>query len=96
MALAIAAPMIETMAGMVSIASLQSHGVRQLLVYCLGKSEGDWPCHHQGNYRLIASRLMKFCKTSNAAAAALVADGDELAFVPTTTSNTRRRAASVG
>jgi hypothetical protein len=19
-----------------------------LLVYCLGKREGDWPCHHQG------------------------------------------------
>jgi hypothetical protein len=32
----------------VTIASLQSHGVRQLLVYCLGKREGDWPCHHQG------------------------------------------------
>src|SRR5262245_16282018 len=31
----------------VTIASLQSHGVRQLLVYCLGKREGDWPCHHQ-------------------------------------------------
>jgi len=23
-------------------------GVRQLLVYCLGKREGDWPCHHLG------------------------------------------------
>jgi hypothetical protein len=22
--------------------------VRQLLVYCLGKREGDWPCHHSG------------------------------------------------
>jgi hypothetical protein len=32
----------------VTIASLQSHGVRQLLVYCLGKREGDWPCHHSG------------------------------------------------
>jgi hypothetical protein len=36
------------MAGTFTIASLQSHGVRQLLVYCLGKREGDWPCHHQG------------------------------------------------
>src|SRR5512132_2926681 len=26
-------------------ASLETHGVRQLLVYCLGKREGDWPCH---------------------------------------------------
>jgi hypothetical protein len=34
--------------GSVTIASLQSHGVRQLLVYCLGKREGDWQCHHQG------------------------------------------------
>ena len=32
----------------VTIASLRTHGVRQLLVYCNGKREGDWPCHHQG------------------------------------------------
>jgi hypothetical protein len=32
----------------VTIASVRAHGVRQLLVYCLGKREGDWPCHHQG------------------------------------------------
>ena len=31
-----------------TIASLYPHGVRQLLVYCNGKREGDWPCHHQG------------------------------------------------
>jgi len=36
------------MAGTVTIASLHSHGVRQLPVYCLGKREGDWPCHHSG------------------------------------------------
>jgi hypothetical protein len=32
----------------VTIASVRAHGIRQLLVYCLGKGEGDWPCHHQG------------------------------------------------
>jgi hypothetical protein len=36
------------MAGTVTIASVRAHGVRQLLVYCLDKREGDWPCHHQG------------------------------------------------
>jgi hypothetical protein len=36
------------MVGTVTIASIRAHGVRQLLVYCLGKREGDWPCHHQG------------------------------------------------
>jgi len=33
---------------LVTIASVRTHGVRQLLVYCRGKREGDWPCHHQG------------------------------------------------
>jgi len=32
----------------VTIASVRAHGVSQLLVYCLGKREGDWPCHHFG------------------------------------------------
>ena len=32
----------------VTIASVRAHGVRSLLVYCNGKREGDWPCHHQG------------------------------------------------
>jgi hypothetical protein len=36
------------MAGTVTIASVRAHGVRQLLVYCFGKREGDWPCHHLG------------------------------------------------
>ena len=36
------------MAGTVTIASVRVHGIRQLLVYCLGKREGDWPCHHSG------------------------------------------------
>jgi hypothetical protein len=32
----------------VTIASVRAHGVRTLLVYCNGKREGDWPCHHRG------------------------------------------------
>jgi len=36
------------MAGSVTIASVRAHGVRQLLVYCLGKRDGHWPCHHSG------------------------------------------------
>jgi len=32
----------------VTIASIRAHGVRQLLIYCHGKREGDWPCHHSG------------------------------------------------
>ena len=32
----------------VTIASVRAHGVRQLLVYCNGKRDGDWPCHHSG------------------------------------------------
>src|SRR5689334_10792775 len=31
----------------VTIESVRSHGVQQLLVYCRGRREGDWPCHHQ-------------------------------------------------
>ena len=31
----------------VTIASVRNHGVQKLLVYCLGKREGDWPCNHQ-------------------------------------------------
>lgn len=30
----------------VTIASVCAHGVKSLLVYCLGKREGDWPCNH--------------------------------------------------
>jgi hypothetical protein len=36
------------MSGLVTIASVRAHGVRQLLVYCLGKREGDWLCHRSG------------------------------------------------
>jgi hypothetical protein len=36
------------MAGSVTIATVRAHGVRQLLDYCLGKRQGDCPCHHSG------------------------------------------------
>ena len=32
----------------VTLAPVRAHGVRQLLVYCNGKRESDWPCHHSG------------------------------------------------
>jgi hypothetical protein len=35
------------MTGLVTIASIRAHGVRQLLVYCRGRRAGDWPCHHE-------------------------------------------------
>jgi len=35
-----------------TIASLQAHGVSQLVVYCRGKRKGDWPCHHSGDLPL--------------------------------------------
>jgi hypothetical protein len=31
----------------VTISHVKRHGVTRLLVYCLGKRDGDWPCHHQ-------------------------------------------------
>jgi hypothetical protein len=39
----------------VTIASVQNHGVRQLLVYCLGKREGDWPVIIRERFQLVAS-----------------------------------------
>jgi len=36
----------------ITIASLQAHGVNQLVVYCRGKRKGDWPCHHSGELPL--------------------------------------------
>lgn len=38
----------------VTIASIRAHGVRQLLVYCRGKRDGDWPCHHEGTIAVDA------------------------------------------
>ena len=31
----------------VTIASVRAHGVRRLLIYCRGKRQADWPCHHE-------------------------------------------------
>jgi hypothetical protein len=42
----------------VTIASVRAHGVRRLLVYCLGKREG--PAIIQGSCRLIGFRPKKF------------------------------------
>jgi hypothetical protein len=39
---------VQTMNAPVTIAQVRTHGVTTLLVYCLGKREGDWPCHHAG------------------------------------------------
>jgi hypothetical protein len=50
----------------VTIASVRAHGVRQLLVYCLGKRERDWPCHHQG--KLPIDRFRRFLFRRNDAA----------------------------
>ena len=31
----------------VTIAQVRSLGAAHLIVFCRGKREGDWPCHHQ-------------------------------------------------
>jgi hypothetical protein len=48
----------------ITIASVRAHGVRQLLVYCRGKREGDWPCHHEAfNRRGVILDLIFFGST---------------------------------
>ena len=32
----------------VTIAHVRTQGVSQLLIYCRGKREGNWPYHHEG------------------------------------------------
>ena len=52
---------MQTRQQTVTIASVRAHGVRQLLVYCNGKREGDWPCHHQSDlpiYRFLAEETL--------------------------------------
>jgi hypothetical protein len=80
----------------VTIASVRAHGVRQLLVYCLGKREGDWPAIIKARCLLIASRPKKFCKTSSAAAGARSVDGGELICDLTTASSRLRGRVSAG
>jgi hypothetical protein len=36
----------------ITIESVRSHGVRQLIVYCRGKRDGDWPCHHEATLQV--------------------------------------------
>jgi hypothetical protein len=31
-----------------TISDVRAHGVTRLLVFCRGKRENDWPCHHEG------------------------------------------------
>jgi len=59
----------------VTIASVRAHGVRQLLVYCQGKREGDWPCHIKASCWSRNSAQMIHCLIFNAAADARDADG---------------------
>jgi hypothetical protein len=58
------------------ITSVRAHGVRQLLVNCLGKREGDWPCHHSGT--LPIDRFQ-----SNEALSDIERAADRLRAVPT-------------
>jgi hypothetical protein len=80
----------------VAIASVRAHGVRQLLVYCLGKREGDWPCHHQGALSIdrfladeVLSDIERHCRCTSA-------DGVELMCDLTTASSGQQRRASAG
>jgi len=42
----------------VTIAHVRSHRATTLLVYCCGKREDDWPCHHEGT--LPVQTIMTF------------------------------------
>ena len=62
----------------VTIASVRAHGVRQLLVYCNGKREGDWPCHHHGELPIEQFSAEETLQIYSAVAAARSAAGDVL------------------
>jgi hypothetical protein len=62
----------------VTIASVRAHGVRQLLVYCLGKREAIGSVIIRERCQLVASALMRSLEILKAAAAALSADGGGL------------------
>jgi hypothetical protein len=36
------------MSASITIAEARAAGATRLLVYCLGRRAGDWPCHHAG------------------------------------------------
>ena len=69
---------MQTRQQTVTIASVRAHGVRQLLVYCNGKREGDWPCHHQSELPIDRFLAEKRCPIFSAVAAAQSAAGDVL------------------
>lgn len=50
---------------LLTIASLQAHGVSQLVVYCRGKRNGYWPCHHSGELPLNCFRAEEVLATSS-------------------------------
>ena len=63
----------------VTIASVRAHGVRQLLVYCNGKREGDWPCQHHGELPIeqfsaeeTLSEIQRRCRCTSAAGDVLI------------------------
>jgi hypothetical protein len=78
------------MAGSVTIASVRAHGVRQLLVYCLGKREGDWPCHHHGTLPIDRFKADEVLANIERRCRALSADGGGLICDLTTASSRQR------
>jgi hypothetical protein len=62
----------------VTIASVRAHGVRQLLVYCNGKRDGDCPVTITASCRSSNSAQKKRCQRYSAAAVARSAAGDVL------------------
>ena len=84
------------MTGTVSIASLQSHGVRQLLVYCLGKREGDWPCHHSGKLPIDRFQAEEVLEDIELRCRCTVCGWRRVSCDVTTASSRRRGRASAG
>jgi hypothetical protein len=36
----------------ITIAHVRSQGVTQLIVFCRGKRDGDWPCHNEATLQV--------------------------------------------
>jgi hypothetical protein len=60
----------------VTMASLRPHGVRQLLVFCGGKREADWPVTIQASCRSSNSAQRKRCAILSAVADVRCGVGD--------------------
>jgi hypothetical protein len=84
------------MAGTVTIASVRVHGIRQLLVYCLGKREGDWPCHHSGKLPIDRFQAEEVLSDIERRCRCTVCGGGELICGPTTASSKLRGRAVQG